>query len=366
MAKHKVSPYRVKLRQDHKTGQKVRTQDLWRLDKFHKANPGFTEYPTFIDLLEEFLEELKENGYRNSTAKRTLTTVRYERGDGDFDSGPEARTIEAELSYGRYNRVADHNDKEAFEGPDDISPEDTRQESERDRDTVAETRLHLLAHIPTSDNRSAFFVLHSYGRNSVKTRLKDALNNYIADKYDSHNVPFAMEAERRKKSFKLEMNTVAGKDLIDELKSSKIVGFEVKKRDTNVPEYMSDGTALGNDSEGNITIQYTSDSVVSDMKSKYDNFWERFGNEDYPLAELVDDDPSRANAIVETSDDQTRKINISKEEVRMEEYVKPSDIEYDDDGRVNVVSVGEVSRRHINEKLKEIEATRLDETSLLT
>lgn len=368
MPKHKLSPYRVKLRQDHKTGKNVRAEDLWELDNLGQMNPGLTEFDDFIDLLSSFCEYLRDEGYLNDTVKRGLTVTEFEIGEGDFASDPEARTLEAELTYGRYDRVADHTDKDVFESANPESPYENRRESQRDRDTLAETRLHFLAHVPTNTNRSAFFVLHSYGRNSVKTRLHDALDQFISERYDSNSPTFALDAERRKDSFKLEINTVTGPELIEKLKSSKIVGFEVQKRDTNVPEYMSESTALGNDAEGNLKIQYTSDSVLSDLKAKNDSFWEMVRNEKYPLAELVDDDPSRVNALVETSDDNPRRINITKDELRMEKIIQPEELDYNDEegGRLKIDSVGTHARIFINEKLQEIEAHTLSEQSLLS
>lgn len=366
MPKHKLSPYRVKLRQGHVTGKKVRTQDLWKLNDLGSMNGGLREYDNFIELLEDFFQHLADVGHLNDTVKRTLNAIQFESGVGDFDSKAEARTLEAELSYGRYNRVADHNDKDVFGDSSRESPADHRRPNQRDRDTVAETRLHFLSHLPTNTNRSAFFVLHSYGRNSVKTRLRDALNRFILDKYDSNAANFAMKADRRKDSFKLEMNTVAGSDLIDELKSSKIVGFEVQKRDTNVPEYMSEGSVLGNDAEGTLKIEYTSDDILSDINMKKENLGELIRNEDYPLAELVDDDPSRVNALVETSSPgRPRRVNITRDEIRMEAIIDSADIEYDDEGRVKISTVGDLSREFLNEKLQDIGARSLREESLL-
>lgn len=365
MAKHKLSPYRVKLRQDHKTGMKVRPKDLWELDNLAGMNPGLKKFDNFIDLMEGFLKHLRDVGYINDNVKRALTVTEFESGVGDFDSNAEARTVEAELTYGRYNRVADHNDKNSYGESSRESPLDSRKENQRDRDTVAETRLHFLAHVPTNSNRSAFFVLHSYGKNAVKTRLKDAFYQYILSKYDSTSVPFALGSDRRKDTFKLEMNTVAGPDLVDELKKAKIVGFEVHKRDTNVPEYMSESTSLSNKAEGNLTIQFTSDDVLSDLRMKKQSLGEKIRNEDYPLAELVDDDPSRANAIVENPDGKNRRMAISREEIRMEKVIDSTELKYDPGGRVNTGSVGNFSRTFINEKLQAIGADTLDEESLL-
>ena len=366
MPHHKLSPYRVKLRQNHKNGMKVRTEDLWELNDLGAMNPGLNKYDNFIDLLESFLQYLREEGHLNDDAKRALTATQFKTGSGDFAASVEARTIEAELTYGRYDRVADHTDKDAFDDLNDESPYENRRESERDRETVAETRLHFLAHVPNNTNRSAFFVLHSYGRNSVKRRLQNALNEFIREDYDINSPSFAVGIDRREDTFKMEMNTVAGPDLIDELKSSSIVGFEVQTRDTNVPEYMSKSTALGNDSEGNLKIKYTSDSVLSDLQTKKQRLGERIRNEDYPLGELVDENPSRANAIVETSSGDNRKINISRDEIRMEEVINPSDLKYDSDGRVKIAEVGKQARRHLNKKLQGIGATTLDEDSLLS
>lgn len=365
MPQHKISPYRVKLRQDHKPGKKVRKKDLWDLGDLPSINPGFSQYDTLIDLLKDFFNHLDEEGYLNDNVKRTLTAINYPDGPGNFDTDTSARTIEAELTYGRYNRVADHTDKTAFEDVKQ-SPSDEREPTQRDRDTVAETRLHVLVHVPTSTNRSAFIVLHSYGRNSVKSRLKDALNQFIAQQYDSNSTPFSMQADRRKSSFKLEMNTVAGSELIDKLKDSKIVGFEVNKKDMNVPEYMSESTALSQDQEGDLTIQFTSGKIISGLKTKNQSIWERIRNEKYPLGELVDDDPSRANAIIEASGDDTRKINITKDEVRMEKVLDSTELDYDDEGRVRLDTVGEFSRGFLNQKLREIGADTLDTDSLLS
>lgn len=366
MTKHKLSPYRVKLRQNHKNGKEVRTEDLWKLDELGAMNPGLKKYDNFIDLLESFFQHLRDEGYLNDDAKRALTATRFETGSGDFEASVEARTVEAELTYGRYDRVADHTDKDAFDDVNDESPYENRRESERDRNTVAETRLHFLGHVPTNTTRSAFFVLHSYGRNSVKSRLENALNQFIRKDYDISSPSFAVGVDRRKDTFKMEMNTVAGPDLIDKLKKSKIVGFEVQKRDTNVPEYMSESTALGNDSEGNLKIKYTSDSVLSDLQTKRQSLGERIRNEDYPLGELVDNNPSRANAIVETSDGDNRRVNISRDEIRMEEIINPTDLKYDSDGRVQISEVGKEARRHLNKKLQEVGATTLDKDSLLS
>jgi hypothetical protein len=221
--------------------------------------------------------------------------------------------------------------------------------------------------MPTTTERQPFFVLHSYGNNAAKSRLKDALNRFVAEKYDSQNTPFAMDADRRKSSFKLEMNTVAGPDLINELRSSTVAGFEVRKRDTNVPEYMEESSILGDNAEGNIHIQYTSDDIWSDIGMTLDNLSDKIQNEEYPLAELVDDDPSTANALVESSGDHYHRINITKEELRMEKLIPLSEIEYDDqDGRVKLDVIGEISRDFLNGKLQEIGAPTLNQHSLLT
>lgn len=365
MPAHKVSPYRVKLRQKLDSGGRANQNDYWDLTDFAGINPGFSEYDTFLDFLEAYLRHLKKTGHRSDTAERALTVVRFKRGKGSFSQLPN-RTIEAELTYGRYGRTADHTKVDVIGQDNETTPSDDRTPAARDPNTVAETRLHFLAHIPTNSSRQCFIVLHSYGRNSVKTRVYDSLNRFIQQHYNKRAETYDVQEDNKKTNeYKLMMPTVAGPDVVEALRDSKLAGIEVQKRNTNVPEYMKESTELSDQSDGNLKIKYTSSDLISDMNTTKEHLLARIQNEEYPFAELVDEDPSRINAIIEAPGDNTKKINITKDEIRMEENVPANYLRSDSVGRVHVSSIGRFARQHLNEKLNEIGAQRLNEESLL-
>ena len=362
MVSDKLVPYWVRLRDKKKRGIKRNESEYFDLMSFQEQNPGF-EHDTFHHFLEERLDELFEDGYKHDSWDKTLTVRQYGTAQpGDPLSTSSGYTIEAELGYGKYGRASDHLPVDDLED-ESTSPDEVREENARDRDTSAEDRYYFLFHIPGSSPSRGITVFHKIGNGSPKTSLYKYLNGYLDNMYE---VP----ADDSIKGLSFYMNTIASKDLIDQLVEDDIMGFELVKRKINSESFAQGSEYMGEARDTKVKVSIEADEIGLDRDTINDLISKVQDNET-PFVEIFDEgsgfrgDIDKVNARVKTTGDRTRKRDLSRDKLTLEEYINTK-VGYDEEtNRPSMPSIGRVAREFINEQLRIYDNETLDEDQSL-
>jgi uncharacterized protein YdcH (DUF465 family) len=362
MVSDKLVPYWVRLRDKKKRGIKRKESEYFDLTSFEEQNSGF-ENDTFHHFLVERLDELLEDGYEHESWDKTLTVRQYGTAEpGAPLSTNSGYTIEAELGYGKYGRASDHLPVDEIEDGS-TSPHEVREENARDRDTSAEDRYYFLFHIPGSSPSRGLTVFHKIGNGSPKTSLYKYLKDHLTNSYE---VP----SDDNVKGLSFYMNTIASKDLIDQLVEDDIMVFELVKRKINSESFAQGSEYMGNSKDTKVTVSIETDEIRLDRDTINDLISKVQDNET-PFVEIFDEgsglqeDIDKVNARVKTTGDRTRKRDLSRDKLTLEEYINTR-VDYDEEtNRPSMPSIGRVAREFINEQLRVYDNETLDEEQSL-
>lgn len=331
MVTHKLVPYKIRIWEVHERGHEIHEDEYFDLTSFPSSMPWASPYSSFLELIEESLEEIHVNPYINEDSERTLTAI-------DWDSNFSDNEIEAVLSKGNYGDPGDHLDVIEVQEPGN-TVEDVRDTNALDENTALEKRYHFLFKVTTSSSRRGIVILQARGNGSVKSDLRKIIEAKLLD--INENIRF-------------EMVPIAGGDLYDELMDNPIKGFEVLETQVDADEYLQESDELGSQPTKNrVTINLSATGEDQFQFSRGD-IREMIDNKEVPLIEFpeVDGDQGTSSHKVEIEKNgRPRKLNISKDQPKMEQEIN-TDIDYTN-GRPDMVSVGIQSRRFASEVLHE-------------
>lgn len=363
MASHKLVPYWTRLRSKNKPGVRVNESDYFDLTSLDAENDGFESIPSFYNYLLDMLTNL-ENGWRDSDRNRTITLRRIESSSpDDRESEIGGYTIEAVLGYGDYGESTDHVAVDDLEDPE-ISQDEFIDEDARDPRTSDENRLYFFFHLPQSNPTRGITLFNKYGNIGPKSTVYKYLNRDLQDKYET-------QPSEDDQGLSFEMNTIASKDLIDELEYKTFQGFELVQRKVPAEAYAQESGPLGGTRDTKIKYTVSMNEFTMDRET-ISNLLSRVQSNEYPFVEILDQDvqtdegapADRVSALVGDGPS-PRKRRLTREKIKVEEEIG-EDIEYDSDtNRPTMYTVGEVAREIANEQLEAYNDPLLEERSLL-
>ena len=347
MPRDKLVPYWMRLHSKKKPGLRVHDSDYFDLTDLSGENNGFSSWPTIIHYLIEKFRELRDVGHKDGEFDKTLTVRQFDHaGPGDPESSDNGHTIEAVLSYGRYGRPEDHIEAGPLGDPS-TSPDELREEGARGRNTAGEVRLYLLFHLSASHPRRGIMIFHKYGNNSAKSALYKFLNEPLHEAYDCTNTD-------TDQGLVFDITTVASKSMVDQLIEDTFTGFEVVQRNIPSEAYAQESNILGNTRDTKITYSIETEEYTLDREGA-NNLLSRVQSSDYPYAEILqptgdEDSVSRVNALVKTTDGDSRKRRLTQNRLSVEEFIN-EDLDYDDEGYPLMTSIAEMGREMANGQL---------------
>lgn len=363
MANHKLLPYWTRLRSKNKPGVRVNESDYFDLTSLDSENDGFTSMPSFYNYLLDMLTDLR-SGWRDNDRNRTITLRQIESSEPDDSDGENSGyTIEAVLGYGDYGESTDHVSVDDLEDPE-ASQEDFIDENARDPRTSDENRLYFFFHLPQSNSTRGIALFNKYGNIGPKSTVYKYLNRDLQEKYE-------IQPSDDDQGLSFEMNTIASKDLIDELEYKTFQGFELVQRKVPAEAYAQESGPLGGTTDTKIKYTVSMDEFTLDRDS-ISNLLSRVQSNEYPFTEIMDQNvqtdegapADRVSALV-GSNSSPRRRRLTREKIKVEEEIG-ADIEYDPDtNRPVMSSVGEVAREIVNEQLEAYNDPLLEERSLL-
>lgn len=167
MSRHKLIPYKLKIRPKQRTRDYADLTNILTSDPFEEKYRGQSSAPqTFLEIFDNYCQNWMSNAHEDQDNQKTLGVSDYQ---DEYFVEFQDNLIEGVFKYGEYGQVADHYDTQ----------NNTRNNNARSAAEAAEMPIYFLLHVPPANPREGLLILEQSNNRGIKLLLQDALSDAL-------------------------------------------------------------------------------------------------------------------------------------------------------------------------------------------